>query len=119
MRVHAGLASFAPDESTPLPNWFQDKPRDGDGMSTDWERHRTPEQTRSDDGRRDARNFAVVEITVADVAAVPDQCVEHDPLPENRAHTLVHGPKKAGDPKNRVLFARIARARIRLSDPSS
>lgn len=69
------------------------------GMSTDWSRYSTPEETR---GR--ASNPAVngvIETTVSDVRAIPDQMVEHTPIQnhpdpkikDNRSHTDVFGPK--------------------------
>lgn len=82
------------------PSAFQNR---GDGMSTDWSRYSTPEQTR--DRRRQPSENLVVRMNVGRVRQVPGQQVEHSPLPKNRAHTNVTGDK---DPESRVKLRRIA-----------
>lgn len=72
------------------------------GMSTDWEKYSTPEQTRQR-GRKAAPEYGVVAMSVAEVRLVPGQTVEHEPETENRAHTEVFGEK---DEEVRVLLRR-------------
>ncbi len=75
----------------------------GDGMSTDWSRYSTPEQTR--DRRRKPQENLVVQMEVGNVRSIPGQSVEHTPLPENRAHTDVCGEKNE---EARLLLRRSA-----------
>lgn len=75
----------------------------GNGMSTDWSRYSTPEQTR--DRRRNPKDNLVVQMEVGRVRSIPGQSVEHTPLLENRAHTDVFGVK---DPEARVKLRRSA-----------
>ena len=82
----------------------------GNGMSTDWSRYSTPEQTR--DRRRKPRENLVVQMEVERVREIPGQSVEHSPLPENRAHTDVLGEK---DPEARVMLRRAATIVVPLS----
>lgn len=78
--------------------------RDG-GMSTDWNKYATPSETRSR-GRRPKDEYAVIQMQVGEVRAVPNQVVEHTPIyPTNRAHTEVFGEK---DEEVRVLLKRCA-----------
>jgi hypothetical protein len=72
------------------------------GMSTDWEKYSTPGQTQQR-GRKAAPEYGVVAMFVAEVRLVPGQTVEHEPEPENRAHTEVVGEK---DEEVRVLLRR-------------
>lgn len=74
------------------------------GMSTDWSRYATPEETK---GRAPApAKNAVIEMVVGDVRRIPEQVVEHAPDPErgNRAHTNVKGPKKANFAGTQVRY---------------
>ena len=73
----------------------------GAGMSTDWSKYATPEETRQ--RRRVPGDNAVVQMNVGQVRAVPGQSVTHTPFPENRAHTDVFGEK---DEEARVLLRR-------------
>jgi hypothetical protein len=95
---------------------FKDMPHEGAGMSTDWSKYATPEQTRQR-GAKVASNYVVIEMNVGDVRAIPDQRVAHDPLDDNRAHSLVHGPKGEGHPRIRLEYLRIARIVILLEPP--
>ena len=76
----------------------------GAGMSTDWSRYSSAEATR-ERARKPVEN-AVVEMVTREVRAVPGQRVQHSPLPENRAHTVVLGEK---DEEARVLLRRICK----------
>jgi hypothetical protein len=75
------------------------------GMSTDWAKYSTPEETRQR-ARSPDRN-AVVSLGVGAVRAIPGQEVVHTPDTErrNRAHTDVFGDK---DEEARVKLRRIA-----------
>lgn len=92
---------------------------EGEGMSTDWSKYATPEET-----KRQARvpeQNGVIEMVVGDVREIPEQVVQHAPvqdmpdLQDNRAHTDVKGPKKAplADTPARYLFMKIWRWVIR------
>lgn len=83
---------------------FKNAPTPWDGMSTDWQRYSTPEQTRNRVTRKPPAEYAVIKMLVEKVRAIPDQMVEHTPLPDNRAHTDVLGEK---DEEARLLFGRI------------
>ena len=63
------------------------------GMSTDWDKHSTPQETRYREVGLSPDEFAVVSLPVAEMRDL-GQIVEHDPLPENRAHTNVVGDKR-------------------------
>ena len=84
------------------------------GMSTDWSRYSTPQESRQ--RARDPAVNGVIEMTVADVRAIPDQVVEHTPIQDhpdpnvrdNRAHADVFGPKE-DDPEIQRAFARASR----------
>jgi len=64
------------------------------GMSTDWSKYSTPEETRHRISIAPSDEFAVVALQVVEVRAMGQE-VDHDPLPENRAHTNVVGEKDA------------------------
>jgi hypothetical protein len=92
------------------PGCSKDAPNDGDGMSTDWAKYRAPEITQAA-GAKDASAYAVIALNVQAIREIetdPKQTVIHDPLEDNRAHTLVYGPKGSAFPEIRVKFARIS-----------
>jgi len=60
------------------------------GMSTDWSHYATPEETRQRATSPPELN-GVVSLPVGGVRALEGLTVDHDPLPDNRAHTEVHG----------------------------
>lgn len=87
-----------------VPGFFRNLPNDATGgMSSDWSRYSTPEETRR--RARTPSDNAVVGLSVREVRATPEQRVEHTPLPENRAHAEVFGPK---DPEIQLLLSRAA-----------
>lgn len=98
MRVHRTW--FKPNGEI-APGAFQNR---GDGMSTDWSRYSTPNETRLR-ARKTPTDNAVLAMVAGDVRQVPDQQVVHTPQPENRAHADVRGEK---DEEARVLIGRIA-----------
>lgn len=80
-----------------------------DGMSTDWSKYSTPEETLR--RGRDSADYSIIRLGVNHVRAIPDQVVKHTPVNEppderNRAHTEVFGPK---NPETRALYYRICR----------
>ncbi|MBW4618834.1 MAG: hypothetical protein KME17_05685 [Cyanosarcina radialis HA8281-LM2] len=92
MRVHSQNI----DENGKLkPGAFRNLPKDlpGSGMSTDWEKYSTPEETQKR-ARKPSEN-AVIQLVCEEVRQVPGQTVTHTPKPEfnNQAHTDVYGEK--------------------------
>lgn len=93
------------DDSTPEVTAFRDH---GTSMSTDWNKYSAPQETQNRT-LREPRHNAVIEMSVEDVRLIPNQSVQHCPLPENRAHTGVIGRK---DAEARLKFQRICRVVI-------
>jgi hypothetical protein len=117
MRVHPQWF----DESGDLdPGCFQNHPKKTGGMSTDWSRFATPEDTRNRALRSGPANNAVVAFVVGPVRAIPAQTVVHAPIqgdpdiPDNRAQAKVFGPKNA---EIRVNYLRIYRLVLPLAAP--
>lgn len=103
-RVHKG---FMDRDGKPIPGAFRNRPGEGDetgGMSTDWCRYSTAEESRSR-GRVPTDN-AVIKLIAGQVREIPEQSVEHSPdsSRNNRAHTDVWGEKTA---EVRIQFLRI------------
>jgi hypothetical protein len=99
LRVHKNLLNFG--ESVPK-GVFRDQ---GDGMSTDWDKYSTAEQTQQRAKRSPAADNGVLKLNVGGIRAIASLSVQHEPLPDNRAHTEVFGEK---NPKARVLLQRLA-----------
>lgn len=100
MRVHQ--ANIRADGSFRTNAWNNH----GDGMSTNWSRYSTPEDTRKDVERfgKQPNKYAVIELRVGQVRAIPGQSVQHSPEEDNQAHTDVLGKK---DEEARVRLGRI------------
>lgn len=98
LRVHKNWI----EDDALLPGFFRDH---GDGMSADWERYATPEETRA--RAKNPEFNKVISLVAGDIRAVPGQLVEHRPLAENRAHSEIVGDKKA--PGIRLRLLRLAR----------
>ena len=96
MRVHCQWTR----NGNPIPGAFRD--HDG-GMSTDWAKDSTPEQTLRR-ARKNPEKNGVVKLQVSEVRAIPNQTVVHTPEIANRAHTDVLGIK---DEEVRLKFTRI------------
>jgi hypothetical protein len=100
------------------PGCFQDHPKKGGSMSTDWSKYASPEQTRRGGLRSGPEHNAVLALDVGAVRAIPGQIVEHAPIfadsevPNNRAHAEVLGPKNA---ETRVRYLRIYRMVLTLT----
>ena len=75
----------------------------GDGMSTDWEKYSTPEESRNR-AKKPLEN-AVVSLIAGEVAKIPGQQIEHTPIPRNRSHADVFGEKNV---EVRVHLRRLA-----------
>jgi hypothetical protein len=99
------------------PACFQNHPKKTGGMSTDWSRYATPEQTRARALRSTPSDNAVLAMNVGAVRVIPGQTVVHAPIqgepeiPDNRAHAEVFGPKNI---ETRAYFIEIARLVIAL-----
>ena len=105
MRVHKNEIQG----DKPVPGVFRNRgERDQEGMSTDWSHHSTAEQTKLR-ATNQAWKGGVIEMVVGDVRKIPRQTVVHAPLPDNRAHTNVKGPKSGSveGTQVRYLFMRI------------
>lgn len=84
------------------PGCFRDQ---GGGMSTDWERYSTPEQTQ---GRATTpADNGIISLSVGGIRKIPNLTVEHTPEDDNRAHTDVFGDKKR-NPEVRMKLHRLA-----------
>jgi len=94
-------------DGVPIPGAFRNIV---DGMSTDWDRYSTPEETRQ--RAKVPVDNAVITLVAGQVGAIPGQSVEHAPLPDNRAHTNVVGEKS---PQARLMFLRLYRMVIPLT----
>lgn len=102
MRVHRN--NVVNRELTPVALRDHAPPNGGRaGMSTDWCRYSSPEETRQR-AKSSPDNYGVVEMVVSVVRAIPGVVVEHTPEPKNRAHTDVFGDKK--DQEIRVRLTR-------------
>jgi len=108
MRVHTKDI----EDGEILPRAFRNRPPKTGGMSTDWAKYRTAQDTRND-GRAGPENYAVIRLNVGEVRVIPDQKVEHTPdvAKNNRAHTDVFGEK---NPQTRVLLIRAAKFELNL-----
>lgn len=112
----------------PDPYAFDPKPANQHtGLSTDWEKHSTPEDTRSRSTRQGAENYGVVGFVASNVRAINGYNirVEHDPvktIPRNRAHTQIWGrfgknEAPPGRERLRVLLQRQCQILIHWSEP--
>jgi len=90
MRVHKMKID---SDGEPIPGAFKNLPTSDDGMSTDWEKYSTPEET-CQRGRVPLDNI-VIRFLTGRVRNIPEQIVKHTPDKENnnRAHTDVFGKK--------------------------
>lgn len=65
------------------------------GMSTDWSKYSNPRETRNRAKHYggDPNNYGIIGMNVGETRKIENQTVDHDPQPENRAHTNVNGEK--------------------------
>lgn len=106
MRVHRNrIQNNQPDAGV-----FQNHGEGEDaGMSTDWSHYSKPEETiKRKLAETPTWRGGVIQMLTGDVRKIPKQTVEHAPLPDNRSHTNVKGPKKGGieGTQIRYLFMR-------------
>lgn len=108
MRVHR---QWIKPDGTVRPTCFKNRPDDRGGMSTDWERYSSPDETRQRARRPD--DNAIIMLNTGQVRLIPGQRVSHSPIqddpnvPDNRAHTDVNGSKES-DPETQLRFLAIA-----------
>ena len=105
MRIHRNLIR----DGEPMPGAFRDN--EG-GMSTDWSKYATADQTRSG-GRQDAELYGVIKMQVGGVRSIKPLTVAHAPLDSNQAHTDVFGEK---DTEVRLKLCRICVWQINCAD---
>ncbi|MCP9237942.1 hypothetical protein [Lewinella sp. JB7] len=73
-----------------IPGAFKERGEgDRKGMSTNWDKYSDPDDLISD--REEPNNYGVVNLNVAKVRMIEELSVEHNPLPDNRAHSHVLG----------------------------
>ena len=100
MRVHR---DYLDDDGEPIPQAFRNRPPRTGGMSTDWRKYSTAEETM---GRaRDRTANILIELLTGAVRKIPNQSVAHTPDIENnnRAHTDVFGEKKPVEIRERFM----------------
>jgi hypothetical protein len=100
-RLHRNYMQF--DDEIPQ-GAFRDQ--DG-GMSTDWEKYSTAEETQRRAIKSPPEENGVLRLNVGGVREIKPLLVEHTPEPGNRAHTNVFGDKKK-DPEVRLKLQRLA-----------
>jgi len=107
---------------------FYNTPKDGDNLSSDWDKYTTPEETRERLRKqmkfgkttyKDPNDYFVLSIGASKVREItPQQIIEYDPIsnnpeidgsPNNEAHTIIIGPKNditiRTDFANRAVWA--------------
>jgi hypothetical protein len=92
------------------------------GMSTDWDKYSTPQETRK--RAKNPLDNAVIALSVGEVRRIPNQEVIHSPVHAdltaeppilaNRSHTDVTGIK---DTEARLKFSRIYTMAVELDEP--
>jgi hypothetical protein len=109
MRFHKNLS---PDKEI-RPNIFREH---GSGISTDWNKYSTPEQTKQ--RSKVPSDNAVISLNVGEVKRIKNINVEHAPIIGNRAHSEIRGmPKEKGEQLEiRVRLARISKFEIRFEN---
>jgi hypothetical protein len=66
----------------------------GEGMSTDWEKYSTPEETRRRiDARHNPLDYGIVRLNAGNARGIENQEVKHTPKDYNRSHTDIIGNK--------------------------
>ena len=88
------------------------------GMSTNWSNYADALLTKEHAAllhNKDPNNYGVVELSVGGVRDIPNQEVDHDPLPDNRAHTNVLGEK---DEEARLKLNELSNWAIPINRPS-
>jgi hypothetical protein len=91
-RVHVGFVKHANGKLRP--NCFRDK--NADGMSTDWSKYATPEQTRRR-GAKQVTDYGIAGLPVEAVRLIEALTVVHVPRDNNDAHSHVLGLSTAAE----------------------
>ena len=113
MRIHEQW--FDKESGDLTPGCFKNLPdEDRDGMSAEWDRYSSPSVARARKGN--PAKFGVIALPGEGIRKIESQSVEHDPLPEVRAHSLVRGRKGSKHPKIRLAFLRIAVVILKSTD---
>ncbi|MFZ0662923.1 MAG: hypothetical protein WAM66_09550 [Acidobacteriaceae bacterium] len=86
------------------------------GMSVDWSKYSTPEQTRAR-AKRDPQNNAVLEMNVGEIRSISTLDVTHRPKMDNQAHCDV--PLPSGEDLTEVRFKLRRIAKVILALPPS
>lgn len=81
------------------------------GMSADWSKYSSAEDTRNRGGKPPEK-YRVVSFIVGKVREIEYQSVDHTPEDSNRSHSTIYGPKDKKNPEIRVKFARMANIAI-------
>jgi hypothetical protein len=63
---------------------------EGDGLSMDWAKKCTPEETRQRAKTRSVSEYGVIGILASNIRSNTDLKIEYRPTPENPAHVLVN-----------------------------
>lgn len=88
-----------------IPGAFRSR---GDGMSTDWNKYSTPEESQA--RSKTPHDNAIVSFSVLKIRSNPVLSAIHKPEPDNRAHSLVNGipeTKNELQTKTRALLTEI------------
>jgi hypothetical protein len=118
MRVLGAQVTTLGDELLPDSVVFRNHGEDPEvrGMSTDWSRYATPQETRKRARKRPPSMYGVISLSVGKVRTIPFQRDKHTPIfnapedpdnPNNRAHTDVLGPKSKDETGDRRLSTEI------------
>ncbi len=100
-QVHITQHGIEPNAFKNLPKLPADQ-KESEYMSVDWAKYSTPEETRAREGKADFN--AVVLLKAGKVRSLPEQRIEHLPIPANRSHSGVIGRKTA---RVRIALSRI------------
>lgn len=73
-------------------------------MSADWDRYSTAEECKA--RANEPRLNGVVSLAVGPVRAIDGMTVDHDPVPQNRAHSAVRGMLTGPKPSERKTMVR-------------
>jgi hypothetical protein len=95
------------EDGEPTAAAFRDHVSEGrrPGMSVNWNRYATAEETRSQ-GSQGPEKYGVVKMLAGEVRRIQGLSVEHDPeWPNNRAHSEVYGNKRDQEVKVRLMRA--------------
>ncbi len=128
MRVHRNEVVYVVKNDAllpePKPSVFKNRadpqmPSTPAGMSTDWNKYSSPEQTRARSRRSEPNDNGVLVLNAGKVRLIPLQTVDHTPIrriptdptsQDNRSHTDVHGPKSPKEgktPDERIAIAQV------------